>query len=45
MNNHTATPNVATILILDAQKILQSHSERMELFHSSKNRKMVKVKY
>ena len=35
MNNHTATPNVATSIALEDQIILQPHAYRMELFHIS----------
>ena len=39
MNDHTETPNGAISLALEAQRLLQSHSDRIELFHGSKNSK------
>ena len=36
MNYHTETPNRATSIEFEAQSLLQSHTDRMELFHLSK---------
>ena len=36
MNDPTSTQNGSTSLVLEFQRLLKSHAERMELFNSSK---------
>ena len=40
MNAHTENTNGATSFVLEDQRLLQSHVDRMELFHISKNIKI-----
>ena len=37
MNDNTAIPNVTTSITVEDQRLLQSHTDRMELVHISKN--------
>ena len=40
MNAHIETPNGAASISFEAQSILQSHEDIMELFYGSKNSKL-----
>ena len=39
MGAHRTTPNGSTSLALEAQRLLKSHADIMELFNSSNDRK------